>query len=330
MYFPASNLTSGTGLTHMAQVYYDRLALSALRKKFMFWKGVDTRTLPKKNGKTIQFYRVQELGANTNPVQEGVGETGIALTSVTVSATVAQYADFMSFSDMLVDTAIDGDIVAVGADKLGYRAGLTFDTIIRNEIDSNAASVDVPLLGDYLNGMDLAGIQTRLDGVDIQPFPSGYYPCLMHPYIRYDFIHDPQVGGFLDVEKQQIEAENHDRFYDTQGGNGGFVGRWSGVEVWTSTNLTVIAGSPNKYRTYIFGSEGLAAIDLAGRGPTRTEDQNKQKFSIHVENNLGPTLAAPEGKIRAFASYNVVFVAKTLDTNPYRYRKIDAPTSLGL
>lgn len=70
-YFPASNLTSGTGLTHMAQVYYDRIALSALRKKFMFWKGVETRTLPKKNGKTIQFYRVQELGANTNPANEG-------------------------------------------------------------------------------------------------------------------------------------------------------------------------------------------------------------------------------------------------------------------
>jgi hypothetical protein len=76
------------------------------------------------------------------------------------------------------------------------------------------------------------------------------------------------------------------------------------------------------------GSSG--AIDLAGRGPTRSEDQNKQKFSIHVENNIGLTVATPEGKIRAFCSYNCVYVAKTLDANPFRYRKIDAPTSLGL
>lgn len=328
-YFPASNLTSGTGLTHMAQVFYDRIALTALRKKFLFWKGVETRTLPKKNGKTIQFYRVQELGANTSPANEGDVGTGIALASTTLQATVAQYADFMSFSDMLVDTAIDGDIVAVGADKLGYRAGLTFDTINRNEVDSNAASIDVPPLADFLTGLDVAGISSRLDGLDIQPFPNGYYPAIMHPYTRYDFIHDPQVGGFIDLEKRG-EGENHEALYDVAGGNGGFVGRFGGVEVWASTNVTQIAGSPNKYRTYFFGAEALGAIDLAGRGPTRTEDQNKQKFSVHVENNIGPTVATPEGKIRAFCSYNCVYVAKTLDANPFRYRKIDAANSLGL
>jgi N4-gp56 family major capsid protein len=328
-YFPASNLTSGTGLTHMAQVFYDRIALSSLRKKFMFWKGVETRTLPKKNGKTIQFYRVQELGANTTPANEGDVASGISLSSTTLQATVAQYCDFMSFSDMLVDTAIDGDIVAVGADKLGYRAGLTFDTINRNEVDSNATSVDVPLLSDYLTGMDVAGIATRFDGLDIQPMQNGFYQVLMHPYIRYDFIHDPQVGGFIDVEKRGA-GENQDALYDVAGGNGGFVARWGGCEIWASTNLTVVSGSPNKYRTYFFGAEALGAIDLAGRGPTRSEDQNKQKFSIHVENNIGPTVATPEGKIRAFCSYNCVYVAKTLDSNPFRYRKIDAPTSLGL
>jgi len=55
-----------------------------------------------------------------------------------------------------------------------------------------------------------------------------------------------------------------------------------------------------------------------------------ESIEIHVENNIGPTVATPEGKIRAFCSYNCVYVAKTLDANPFRYRKIDAPTSLGL
>lgn len=72
------------------------------------------------------------------------------------------------------------------------------------------------------------------------------------------------------------------------------------------------------------------SVRWTGRGPTRTEDQNKQKFSIHVENNLGPTVATPEGKIRAFCSYSCVYVAKTLDAAPFRYRKIDAPNSLSL
>jgi len=325
-YSPASNLTSTTTLTHLISVYYDRRALTSLRKKFMFWKGVDTRTLPKKNGKVIQFYRYSQLGANTTPTAEGTVGTGLALTSATVQATVAQYSDFISFSDMLVETAPDNDIVAVGADLLGYRAGLTVDTIIRNEVDSVAAGIDVAPLGDYFTGMDVANIRHRLAGMDIKPFPDGYFKALAHPYVMYDFIHDPQVGGFLDVVKQG--GEGKERLFRME--DRGYVARWSGVEIWESTNVTMVAGSPNKYRVYFFGQEGLAAIDLAGRGPSRTEDQDRSKFSINVIREAKPSIADPEGKIRAAVSYNFVFCAKILDTNPYRIRKIDAATSLGL
>lgn len=326
-YNPAGNLTSTGTITHLATVYYDRVALSALRKKFMFWKGVDNRTLPMKNGKTIQFYRYSQLGSNTVAATEGDVSTSLALTSATVSATVAQYADFISFSDMLVDTAIDGDIVAVGADQLGYRAGLSVDTIIRNEVDSVAASIDVALLGDYFTGLDGANIRSRFAGLDVRPMPNGYFPALIHPYVRFDFVHDPQVGGFMDIVKQ-----NPDRGLDAvlTPEDRGFIGRYDGIEYWESTNVKVTAGSPNLYRCYFFGQEGLAAIDLAGRGPSRTEDQNRQKFSVNVVKDMKPSVANPTGTIRALVSYNFVFVTKVLDTNPYRLRKIDAPTSLGL
>src|SRR5690606_37991037 len=130
-YTPAGNLTTTASIKHLAEKYYDRVALTPLRKRFMFWKLVDNRVLPKKNGKTIQFYRYSQLGANTSAVTEGVAHeaNSLELTSAVVSTSVAQYADFISFSDMLVDTAIDGDIVAVGADQLGYRAGLSVDGI---------------------------------------------------------------------------------------------------------------------------------------------------------------------------------------------------------
>lgn len=328
-YSPAGNLTTTASLAHLATVYYDRTALTALRKKFLFWKGVDTRTLPKKSGKTIQFYRYSQLGSNTTAADEGTtGNTSLQLTSGTVSATVAQYADFISFSDMLVDTSIDGDIVAVGADQLGYRAGLTVDCIIRNEVDSVASSISVSLLGDYFSGADGANIRHRMAGLDIRPFPNGTYPALIHPYISYDFIHDPQVGGFMDVAKNAPGSALNDRLFSLE--DRGFLGRFNGVEYWESTNVTMTAGSPNTYRCYFFGMEGLGAIDLAGRGPSRTEDQNSSKFSVNVIQETKPSIANPEGKIRAAVSYNFVFVAKVLDTNPYRLRKIDAPTSLGL
>jgi len=326
-YSPATNSTGSSQFTHLATVYYDRLALTSLRKKFMFWKFVDYRSLPKKSGKLIQFYRYSQLGANTTPTSEGVVGTGLSMAaSTTVQATVSQYSDFISFSDMLVDTAIDSDIVAVGADQLGYRAGLTCDTIIRNEIDSVAASIDVSLLGDYFSGADCAAIRTRFAGLDIKPFANGYFPVLAHPYVMYDFIHDPQVGGFQDIVKETGDA-GKERLFRME--DRGFVARFASCEIWESTNVTLVAGSPNKYRVYFAGMEALGAIDLAGRGPSRSQDQNSQKFSVRVI-KPEPSAADPEGKIAAFVSYNFVFVTKVLDTNPYRLRKIDAPCSLGL
>lgn len=328
-YNPATNLTSTGSITHLATVYYERLALTALRKKFLFWKGVDNKILPLKSGKTIQFYRYSQFGANTSAATEGDIGSGQSLTSTTVSATVAQYADWLSFSDMLVDTAIDGDIVAAGADMLGYRAGLTFDTLIEAEINSNAASVDVAALDTYFSSADVAAMRTRFAALDIRPFDDGeYYRCLIHPYTLYDFLHDPAVGGWMDVTKQGGNAPQSERFQTLE--DRGFVGRWGGVEIWETSAARQIAGSPNKYRTYFFGLEGLGAIDLAGRGPTRTGDQNQQKFNVTVVRDLKPDVANPTGTIRALASYNCVFVAKTLDTTTFRYKKIDVANSLGL
>ncbi len=326
-YTPAGNLTTTATITHLASVYYDRVALTPLRKRFMFWKLVDNRTLPKKNGKTVQFYRYSQLGSNTVATTEGAVGTSLALTSGVVTATVAQYADFISFSDMLVDTAIDGDIVAVGADQLGYRAGLSCDEIVRAEIDSLAAVINVAPLGAYFSGADLAAIRTRFAGLDILPFANGYFPCIAHPYVTYDLVHDPAVGGFMDVVKQPGSEQRGTLFRQE---DRGLVCRFNSCEVWESTNVNVTAGPPITYRTYFAGQEALAAIDLAGRGPSRTQDQNRQKFSVSVVRDAAPSIANPEGKIKALASYNFVFCAKNLDTAPYRLRKIEFSSSLGI
>lgn len=323
----AGNTTGSSGLTHLISVYYDRVGLSSLRKKFMFWLGVDKRSLPKKNGKTVQFFRWSELGVNTSATTEGAPQSSLELASTTVSATVAQYADFINFSDLLVDTAPDSDIVAVGADKLGYRAGLSCDTMIRNEIDSVAGSIDVSPLGDYFEAKEVAHIRAIFAGLDIQPFSGRYFRAIAHPYVTYDFVHDPAVGGFQDIVKQQANVQGHERLFSME--DRGFVARFGSFEVWESTNVTTVSGTPNKYRVYFFGEEGLAAIDLAGRGPTQTMNQDETKFSIMVQRHK-PSVADPAGKIRASVAYNFVWANKILDTNPYRIRKMDLATSLGL
>jgi hypothetical protein len=180
-------------------------------------------------------------------------------------------------------------------------------------------------LGDYFSAADTANVRHRLAGLDIQAFPNGFFTVLAHPYVLYDFMHDPAVGGFQDLAKYNVvESGKYTKMEDR-----GFVARVNNCEIYEDTNVTMVAGSPNKYRVYFFGQEGLAAIDLAGRGPSRSEDQNRTRFKVNVI-QPGLSVADPMGKIKALASYNFVFCAKILDTNPYRLRKIDAPTSLGL
>ena len=326
----AGVLTSTATITHLATVYYERVALSSLRKVFHFSKLADNRVMPRRNGKTVQFFRYSQLGANTTATPEG--ETvvpGQTLTSTTLTATVAQYADFMSFSDMLVDTSID-DIVSAGADILGYRGGLSVDTIVRNEIDSVASSIDVtPLDATSFSGADLAQVRARLAGIDVKPFANGYFRALAHPFVLYDFINDPTAGGFQDIVKTLAGSNGQmDRFFTLE--DRGMVAKFASVEMWESTNVTVVAGSPNKYRVYIAGQEALSTIDLEGRGPSRSEDQDKSPFSLTVLRDIPVGPANPEGKIKALVSYNFVFVTKILDTSPYRIRKIDVANSLGI
>lgn len=330
MYTPASNITTQSSFNHLATVYYDRVALDQLRTVTMFWKGVDERVHPKRNGKTVQFFRYGDFGANTTPTVEGQVPTGLQMSTTSFTATVSQYDDYITISDFLDDTSISDEVTAA-ADQLGYRAALTTDEILKAEIDSAAGSVDLALLGSNFSAKDAANVRHQLQGLNIRPKSNdGYFEALIHPYVSYDLIKDPEVGGFQDLVKRGARQNN--RLFTLE--DRGFLAEIHGVRFWESTNVTQVSGSPNKWRVYFFGEGGVSAIDLAGRGPSRVmrppngPNASGDRFRVNVVRGLGPSKADPTGKIRAFISYNFVFVAKIMDSTNYRFRKIDAPSSI--
>ena len=133
-YQPASVQTSTASLTHLATVWYDKVAVENLKANLPFVAASARRKLPNRSGKTIQMFSYSLLAANTTPGSEGTVGTGIAPTTVNRSATVEQYFDFMSFSDILDETAID-PIVENSAAEMGYRAALTANTLARSEFE---------------------------------------------------------------------------------------------------------------------------------------------------------------------------------------------------
>lgn len=317
-YTPASNMTTTGSLRHLATVYYKRQALDQLMKKFYFMSTAEPDVLPLRSGKTVQFYRYTLFGSNTTPSSEGVVGTGLTLDTNIISATVSEYSDFLTGSSLLDETAID-PIATNAAKQLGYRAGLSVDTICRIELDSASASTNMATAGPNGSSADLRRAKALLEGVDVRPHTDEDFMGIIHPYALYDIMSDNTAGGFIDVMKY---ANPNQTFVQ------GEVGKVEGVRLVKSTNVATSGTAPNVlYTTYVVGAGAMGAVSLSGQSPSNVRDPQKQSFKVNVIPGK-PQIADPEGKIGFAVSYRFVFVAKLLDTTTYRFKTIPMDSSI--
>ena len=332
-YSPASNQTGTSTLGHLATVFYRKRALDRLQKKFTFRMACMDDMLPKQVGRTIQFFRYTNPSAVTTTTTEGTVGTGLALTSKVVSATVSQYSSFFTVSDLLQDTALD-PILQNAAELLGYQAGLSVDTIVRGIIDAeiNGTSVNQTLLSSnsYARLADFRNSRHSLQANDVQPMDDGRFLAIVHPFVTFDLVNDPAAGSLLDVFKYTQPTSTALVHYEDRGTISGEV---AGCKIMESTNVKKTAGSPNLYRAYVFGKNGVGCVDLEGRGPNKIYDPSKQRFAVNVIKGA-PSIADPEGVIGGAVSYNFIFSVLVLEGptgigGSYRFRLLDFASSIG-
>lgn len=321
-YAPAGMMTNSPGQRHFPAAYYKRRALDQLMKKFIFMAVTEPDQIPLREGKTIQWYRLDLPGANTNPSAEGTVGTSLAYSTTTISATVSEYSDFITASQLLIETDISPTIENM-SQWLGYRAGLSTDTIVRTELDSAVSSVSVNTIGVYLSSQDFLQARALLRGADV-PGRSATdtdgeeFHSIAHPYVLYDMMSDNTAGGWIDVRK----------YTTPQSIMNAEVGKAGGCRIMESTNVATATVSGNTvYYVYIVGGGAVGAVDLAGRGPSNVRNPNKQAFKTNTIMGK-PSIADPEGKIGAAVSYRFVFVTKLLDTSTYRYKIVYANPSI--
>lgn len=271
----------------------------------------------------MQWYRYGLFAANTTASSEGTVGTGLPLSSSTITATISEYSDFISISKLLKNTAID-DIMASASRELGYRAGLTADTITRIEFDANVASVGVNTMGGAFAANDIRKTVMLLEGSDVRPMKGNDFVAVMHPYVLYDLESDNTAGGFIDV--MQYANPSH----LLQGGTqmDGEAGKIAGCRILKSTNVGSTGSAPStRYYTYIVGEGAVGTVNLAGSEPSSVTNPDSQAFSINTIPG-GPGPADPEGMIGGWVSYYFTFVAKTLDSTTYRYKIVLADSTI--
>jgi len=314
---PAANTTQTPTLAHYPTVYYDRVSLDRLEQMFRFASVCDTNhSIPAGSGKTTQMYRFTLPGANTSPSAEGVVGTGFVQTSTTVSATVEQYSDFTSASELLLTTDISPTTEKMVAD-MSYRAAKTVDTLGRTEFDSNTGQL-FNTLGTAFSAADARANKFQLTGRDVRPKVGGDFIGVIHPFVSYDLTSDNTAGGFIDV----LKYTNNTPLIN------GEIGKIGGVRFLETTNVNSSGTAPSVlYTTYIVGEGAVGMIDLTGKGPSKVVDPRNERFKVNIVPG-GPSAADPEGNIGQYVSYWFATVFKTLDSTVFRYRMVASDSSL--
>src|SRR6266576_1620587 len=128
MALPTAASVVSSGLAAYPTVYYDRVALDTLQANLFMYPAADLKVMPDMSGVAMQIFDYTKMSANTTPATEGTPGAGQALTQNTATINLANYVDYVSFSNKVKLTAIS-DTVAEGAALLSYRGALSVDTV---------------------------------------------------------------------------------------------------------------------------------------------------------------------------------------------------------
>jgi len=141
------------------QTYYDKSLLERAQPELVYAEFGQDRPLKTRSTNKISFRRWEALAVATTALTEGITPVGSSLSKTDISATISQYGDFVTVSDVLEWTSRD-EVLNEAADVLGEQAGQTIDQICR---DILVAGTSVFCLTDSSGASDTT--RTNVDGL---------------------------------------------------------------------------------------------------------------------------------------------------------------------
>ena len=274
-----------SGLSAENKTFYDMTLLDEAQAALVHDQFAQKRPIPMNGGKTIEFRKFASLPKATTPLTEGVTPDGKSLNVTAITATVAQYGDYITQSDVLELTSIDNTIVEA-TKILGRQAGLTLDTVTRNVLQSGTNVTYCPK-SDGSEVTSRAGLDAtcqltvkvvqqvvaKLKGQNA-PTINGKYVAIIHPYVAYSLMRDPE---WIDAHKY---AQPDNLFT-------GEIGEIAGVRFVETTEAKVYEGGV--FGTLIMGANAYGVTEITGgglqtiikqKGSAGTADPLDQRSSI--------------------------------------------------
>jgi N4-gp56 family major capsid protein len=257
--------TTSEGLTPEMQTFYDMTLIDEAGANLVHEQFGQKRPIPQNGGKTIEFRKFTSLPKAVEPLTEGVTPDGKSLNVTTVTATVNQYGDYITQTDMLELTALDNTILEA-AKLLGRQAGITLDTVVRNVLQSgtnvtycpkveNGEETEITSRADLTENCQLTvdvvmQVVAKLRAQNA-PTINGKYVAIIHPYAAYDLMRDPEwVGAHKYADPQKLFE--------------GEIGEIAGVRFVQTTEAKIYEGGI--FGTLFLGADAYGITEVTGGG----------------------------------------------------------------
>lgn len=257
----AVTTTGSATMSNEVYTYYESKFLDRAKDLLVHEEGAQRSTRGKGQGKTTAFNQYTPLAKATTPLTEGSNGTEVALTSTQVSATLAEYGNYVKIAKLLSLVSIDKD-GAEKAEVLGQNMGETFDQVARDALftdatvglaGAKAALTDIAAT-NTLSATEIRKVRRQLIKNKAQKYGNGMFMGKLGPDAEFDLIGD----------STWVNAHTYkdgDALYK------GYLGNLYGFDFLLTTNPKTEASTVTVHSNFFHGANAFGVLDLEGDMP---------------------------------------------------------------
>jgi len=301
---PAVDITLGSQFVTKA---YDLAIYPALRPELIFDQFATVRaTRLTHRGGSVRFSFVDDIPEQVTPLLENIDVDSVTLDSKALSVGMNEYGTAVTTTALLRGTSMI-PIDPLVAERVGYNAGISVDTLARQALDAATVTYDdastdtIEVIGsvsDYLNSYLLQEGMAYLQGNNVRPFRGGNYVLVVSPNVAQHLKADTTDTGWRYQVARNNGAEGNSVFM-------GEIGTYEGVRIVVNNHLAT-PGVGDPAVAYLMGAEALAKVysDAPGFGPnprvvvSPVVDKLKRFASIGWYHLVGYSIFRAEALVR--------------------------------
>lgn len=253
-----------TTMSDAIKTAYEKRLLSRALPRYVHGRWAMRARLSKNGSYEVRKYG--SLSAVTSQLTEGTtpGETA-APTPTLITMTPAFYGAWMGFTDLVELESFD-PILSEMTSILGEQVGLSADTLVRNEIVTDATisysggqsavnTLDSP--AHDLSYTDLIKEYAYLEAESALPVDGEDFILIIHPHTYATLMLDPTFVNLLIQEAPNTAIRN------------GYIGRILRMKIFVSANVTEwadvgLGGTTDVYAAILIGRESYCILGLSG------------------------------------------------------------------